>query len=531
MSPPPQRGILAALALVAQPVVFAVTAIAALVTMPSVAYLYPDPSYPYLLNGLAVTIGPGPGHTDHPGTSLQWFVGIIELLTHWLTGAGVVLADDVAARPEHYLTIVAVVIVLGQALALWYLGRRLRTSMTIGAALLGQAAVLGTAALMPYRLYVIPEAFLLIWAMVLVALLAPRLADPARFAPWQHTVVVGVVIAIGVTGKIIFAPLALMPLALYRWRSLVQVYGSALIASLLILWVARDRFDDMVRWFGAVSLTSARYPGEEITHTVAEGIATVPANLVVHYPSLVIGLGLAIAGIVIARRRRPAMRGTLLVRPAAALALATLGTLAMTYKAYRINDLVLLAVIGGAMAAFGWFLIAPPRAGVRATWRMAVPALAAALAIVVGIVGTARWITSVRSETDYTRMMTFLDEQVTSGASAALGYGVFNEATSLFFGNAYANNIVQAQTIAAHPRWYDYSIWNGDVYAYTVDGSTLLPCADLAALAASPGGLLIAPGRPMNPVMPGEQYTDMVVSPEATFGAQVVYRVESVTCA
>jgi hypothetical protein len=280
-----------------------------------------------------------------------------------------------------------------------------------------------------------------------------------------------------------------------------------------------------------VSLTSARYPGEEITHTVAEGIATVPANLVVHYPSFVIGLGLAIAGIVVARRRRPAMRGTLLVRPAVALGLATLGTLAMTYKAYRINDLVLLAVIGGAAAAFGWFLLAPPRAGARGTWRIAVPALAAALAIVVGIVSTARWITSVRSETDYTRMMTFLDAEVASGANAALGYGVFNEATSLFFGNAYANNIVQAQTIASHPRWYDYSIWNGDVYAYTVDGSTLLPCADLAALAASPGGLLIAPGRPMNPVMPGEQYTDMVVSPAATFGGQVVYRVESVTCA
>src|SRR6516225_9156134 len=72
-----------------------------------------DPDYNYLLNSLSVLYLRTPGHTDHPGTTLQ-ILGAAILLLKWLgislVGHRQTLADSVLAHPEEYLRTINVVL-------------------------------------------------------------------------------------------------------------------------------------------------------------------------------------------------------------------------------------------------------------------------------------------------------------------------------------------------------------------------------------------------------------------------------------
>ena len=63
-------------------------------------WVFYDPAYPYLYNGVVIIQGGVPGHTDHPGTSLQWISGIVSKLTHVLRDNGSSLSEDVVAHSE-----------------------------------------------------------------------------------------------------------------------------------------------------------------------------------------------------------------------------------------------------------------------------------------------------------------------------------------------------------------------------------------------------------------------------------------------
>lgn len=507
---------------------FLVSGVYALLRMPPVSELYPDPSYPYLMNGLALVVGPGPAHTDHPGTSLQWLVGLVSQAAHLVTGSGTTLVDDVVARPETYLTINAMVLVVAQALALWALGWRLaKGGFGIGAALIAQAVTAGAVVLIPWRLFVIPEAFQFAIALLVLAALAPWFRNPGAVMGWRVCAVVGVLLAMGLTAKVTFAPLVLMPLVLLGWRAILLVYAWFAGAVVVIMWVARDRLQQMWDWYTAVASTTARYPEEVVSRSAWENLASLPLEILRNHTLLVAAVALVIVGLVLHLRRGERTRPT--VRALLALALGLLGTLAFAYKAYRPNDLLLLVPLTAMLAALGWWLVRDGRPARR--WTTVVPVTVAVLGAVLCVTWSVRFIATSTAPTDYRSMIAYLEEQAAAGATVATGYGVFNTPTSLAFGNDWSGNFAGPETVQRYPNWIDLNIWNGYIYPRTADGTvTLATCDQLAALIGSPGGLLLAPGRDFTPGAPGMQYADLLLVPDQVFGTQVVYRAQAVTC-
>ena len=70
-----------------------------------------DPEYAYLFNSLNIAKFEAPTHTDHPGTSLQLLGAVVIRASYFFSGK-TSLVEDVLSRPEHYLRIMNILLIL-----------------------------------------------------------------------------------------------------------------------------------------------------------------------------------------------------------------------------------------------------------------------------------------------------------------------------------------------------------------------------------------------------------------------------------
>jgi len=325
----------------------------------------------------------------------------------------------------------------------------------------------------------------------------------------------------------------LLPLFLYNWRTQIRIYVTFVLATVAIMWVTRDQIHRMWSWYSAVAKTTARYPDEVATRSIVDGLRDIPGAALHGFPVLIFALVIVFLGLGLCLLRsnsRQFVGAT--TRPLLALLAAALGTLALTYKAYRVNDLVLLAPIAGALACIGFSLLIHVWAtGFGRRCLVSIPVLGATIAILFGVSGAVAFVERNGAETDYRRMISYLEANSARGTYVATGYGVFSQASALLFANQSARYVSLSEVLDEYPGWLDYSIWNGQFYTFnTSDGTRLATCQELADIVNSPGGLLFAPGRALDSIAPGNQYARLVYMPERVFGSQVVYRIQSVIC-
>ena len=78
-----------------------------------------DPSYNYLVNSYEVMTGAAPFAIHHPGTTLQYLMGVTNWIS-WLVSGGQdsSFAASIVSRPEWYLDIDLIVLILIQTAAL-----------------------------------------------------------------------------------------------------------------------------------------------------------------------------------------------------------------------------------------------------------------------------------------------------------------------------------------------------------------------------------------------------------------------------
>ena len=70
-----------------------------------------DPEYVYLFSALNIATFEAPRHTDHPGTTLQLLGATVIRASYFFTGRKS-LVEDVLSRPEHYLRLMNIVLIL-----------------------------------------------------------------------------------------------------------------------------------------------------------------------------------------------------------------------------------------------------------------------------------------------------------------------------------------------------------------------------------------------------------------------------------
>jgi len=175
-----------------------------------------DPEYPYLMNSLSLTQGLPVGHSDHPGSTLQW-VGSI-----WLYGINVFLGKedlipDVLTRPEFYLGhmhgILLTILFLTLFIAGWL---AFRWTGDIVAALLMQIGILMSYTARNALSRMSPEPLLLIlglWLAITVLYHHHHVQQESKKEPfWQYSLITGM----GMGLKITFLPLWFLPLILLK---------------------------------------------------------------------------------------------------------------------------------------------------------------------------------------------------------------------------------------------------------------------------------------------------------------------------
>lgn len=230
---------------------------------------YADPGYVYLLNGAVIVRGGTPGHIDHPGTSLQWIIGIVEQVTYWLAGNQPDIFSDVVNRPEMYAQVSSWSLFLLYISGLTYLSLRMLKVFGLATSMVSQIALLWMMSLLSAGIFkLVAESGILIAAIFLLALLVPLMREPLSRLSTNQLLAIGVVSGIGLTSKVTFLPLLLLPLILVRPRDLWKAILSFFITVTVVLIPTIPRLEQMWIWYSGLIASPGRHGRESDSTTI-----------------------------------------------------------------------------------------------------------------------------------------------------------------------------------------------------------------------------------------------------------------------
>jgi hypothetical protein len=418
-------------------------------------YLWADPDYTYLLSALCITEGAVPAHTDHPGTPLQ-LMGALLLHARHLAGGRPhgSLREHVLREPELFLAFWRAALRALYLLALAAGGALvLRVTRSLACALLFQATPLFS---MPIVLALSPvaaEPALLVLGTALSALTLAAVVEPDRFAGARAAAALGALAGLGVATKVVFAPVALVPLAALdgRRRRVFAVAG-AITLTLALLPIA-TRLPGTAKFYARIATHTRMYGGGPVGLVDATRLPGHVAMLV-REEWLTVGTMLAAVAVALAACRARTEETTA-ARVLVATAALQAGWLAVTLRHFDARYLVPAALLGGPQAALAWRTASglPPSA--RRASRAALVALLCAAAAL----APARWLGTVgRLEQDGAERAEAARFIARSPPLIEDGYRL-SQAAALQHGNVYANARFSADLRRLHPGFVS---WGAD---------------------------------------------------------------------
>ncbi|MDX1412044.1 MAG: hypothetical protein R3351_07790, partial [Nitrospirales bacterium] len=204
-----------------------------------------DPDYAYLMNALSLTQGLSVGHSDHPGSTLQWAEAIWLYGIHFLLGKDD-LVTDVLTRPEFYLgymhmillSILFITLLLAGWLTFKWTGDRV-------AALLMQVGILMSYTTRASLVRMSPEPMLVIlglWLAITVLYHHHQVQQGSQKEPyWQY----GLITGMGMGLKLTFLPLWFLPLVLLKRINHTFYLG---ISGIVFLVLTANPFMNFFGW-------------------------------------------------------------------------------------------------------------------------------------------------------------------------------------------------------------------------------------------------------------------------------------------
>lgn len=226
-----------------------------------------DPEYAYLLNGLNIDTLQTPGHTDHPGTTLQVIDGAI-ILVKWALGSGLSgprqsLQHAVVTHPEDYLHTIGLVLNVLLSTVLYFAARRIyQLSDSLLVALVFQISFAMFMEPFHAQARVSPEPLLITAALLLFIPVAGLIFDQDGKIPENEprlAIAIGLALAFGIVTKVTFAPLLAVCLLFRTRKSLFTCLSFCLAGTVALLFPVWTEIPRMLRWFGSLLLHTRRY--------------------------------------------------------------------------------------------------------------------------------------------------------------------------------------------------------------------------------------------------------------------------------
>ena len=448
---------------------------------------YPDPGYNYLLAGAALVSGGTPGLVYHPGTSFQWLIGGVERLTHVVAGEDS-FGEDVVARPEFYAQTVGLVIAFLYLSALVLAAFLIKRSWGLLPSLVFQLLMLwGLPVIADARYQLWPEALALSCAVLVIALCAPLLARAPAHVSSVTIAALGIVSAIGVTSKVIFAPLVALILIAIPWRR-IPIFVVALLISIgVILASISTRLSSMWDWFTFISLRPGRHGqvGEwSPLENFLNGHAIFAGFLRWYVPVLVTVVAATVILAIVQWRNR-----TFPVRPSLAL-LAAFGVGAgLAIKESEVRDLIVLIPILSALTAHLVLRLqgATSTDGKRYVAPILIVGFSGFLALH-GIVHQANFAQTTASRVEQAVLDAALVETKIAEGTWGLGYNVWTPANAIMFGSndalmfgiEFSDDALNPEIRQEHPNAVHFDHWSGVFQGVDARGELhRISCAEL----------------------------------------------------
>lgn len=241
-----------------------------------------DPSYNYLVNSYEVMTGVSPFAIHHPGTTLQYLMGVTNWIS-WLVSGGQdsSFAASIVSRPEWYLDIDRVVLILIQTAALIAASVTIARRWGVAAALAfsgGIFLLIGP----EFNLFLVGPVALSFALALLAAALAIKIV--CGNAPTFTSVLFGAALVCGVMNKATFLPMFAL-LGIYFFAKGFRAALISLIVTLLIFFaLIRDQIFHLGYWFVGLLSTTGRNPADVSNIPLFEKIIGSPKVLVSGMP-------------------------------------------------------------------------------------------------------------------------------------------------------------------------------------------------------------------------------------------------------
>lgn len=223
-----------------------------------------DPEFPYLINGLncAILKFNYIGHIDHPGTPFQVFIGIIIRISHLVSGKGDI-AQDVFARPEHYLNAISNSMLLIQALLIFAVGFiGFKRKIPFWQIAILQATCFFSSDLVWFFTRVNPDRFFMIVGLIFILIYLKHGYEnrlSRKFALWS-----GVAMGLGMATKINFLPVLILPLLFIDTNKNRLIYiGSGIVSFFVFIAPIIDKFGAFRQFIEAIFKHDGLYGGGE----------------------------------------------------------------------------------------------------------------------------------------------------------------------------------------------------------------------------------------------------------------------------
>jgi len=476
---------------------------------------YADPGYPYLLNGAVIINGGIPGHTDHPGTSLQWLIGIIEQITFWVHGSSSTIFIDIVRDPEGYAQIISWVLLSLYIAALLGLGYRMWRVFGTSVALLTQLLLLWTVALLGNGVFkLVPETLVLLAFLALLILLMPNFKNPRHELNAWLIVAVGVSCAVGVTSKIIFLPALILPILVLRFRDTALAVIAFMVTLVLIMLPTFSRINQMWNWYLGVLLNPGRHGGTTTSSTLdslTNALQGISGVIRWWLPVFFLVAGSSLLLFIVSSFRKRIGRESISV---AALLTASALVIAMGYKQAEPRDFLLLGpliavLLGVLLSLYRRTMSESLGVGVTLT-TLLLGAFLAAHGIVGSIYSYPLSVNRSMERVESAKIM----NQIATDRFIASAYDSWTQASALAFAEDWTNGNFARPLTNRYPEIYEYSIWDQRIYGWNAGrGRELVTCSEVIELITSKGLDIVVPG--IGTVTVNESLTS-IESPDGT---------------
>jgi hypothetical protein len=310
-----------------------------------------DPSYAYLYNGVVITQGGIPGHTDHPGTSLQWISGFASQIFHVFRNNGTSLAQDVVANSEIYIQVSGLLLAAIFCLSIGVFGFRILKQLGAIESIIAVIVFWAGFELWYPQIHILsPESLVISTSILVVALLLPKLFQPHDQTKRSTLIVIGVLLSIGITSKVIAVPIVLMIPFLFKPRQVAMVTIALISTTTVILIPVYSRAGLMLGYFFGIATKPSRW-GQETAEqlSVWRNIQNSLTNFAEATPQLagyLVGAMVLTLGLIgLRKKNRMISPEPKSWKPFVGLQLSIIATFAMGFKQAVDRDFVLLVVL------------------------------------------------------------------------------------------------------------------------------------------------------------------------------------------